>query len=142
MGAIPGRVPLMAARHRCRRGHRRRAGLVGVTEVSTGEVWLANLDPIVGHEQGGTRPVVIVSVAGLHTLPINLAVVVPLTSNDRRLVTQPRIESAGTGLRRLSVARPEDVRSIDTTRLQRRLGQVNAAELAGIRRILRYFLDL
>jgi len=113
-----------------------------VTEVSTGEVWLANLDPIVGHEQSGTRPVVIISAARLHALPINLAVVVPLTSNDRRLVTQPRIESPGTGLKRPSVARPEDIRSIDITRLQRRLGQVNAAELAGIRRIVRYFLDL
>jgi|SRR5215467_1062321 len=116
--------------------------MVGVTEVRTGEVWLAGLDPIVGHEQGGTRPVVVVSAAGLHSLPINLAVVVPLTSHDRGLVTRPRVTSAGAGLKRGSVARPEDVRSVDAARLQRRLGRVSDAELAEIRRILRYFLDL
>lgn len=116
--------------------------MVGVTEVRTGEVWLASLDPVVGHEQRGTRPVVVVSAAGFHALPIKFAVIVPLTSHDRGLVTQPRVTSAGAGLKRGSVARPEDVRSIDTARLQRRLGRVSDAELADIRRILRYFLDL
>lgn len=40
---------------------------MGVTEVRTGEVWLATLDPTVGHEQGGRRPVVIVSSTGFNS---------------------------------------------------------------------------
>ncbi len=116
--------------------------MVGVTAVHTGDVWLALLDPVVGHEQGGRRPVVVISSDGLHSLPIGMAVVVPLTGADRGLVTQPRIASRGAGLSRPSFARPEDVRSIDVARLQRQLGSVTTQELADIRKVLRYFLDL
>jgi mRNA interferase MazF len=116
--------------------------MVGVTAVRTGEIWLAELDPVVGHEQGGRRPVVVISSDGMNKLPIRMAIVVPLTGRDRGLVTQPRVASPGTGLSRPSFARPEDVRAIDTARLRRQLGQVAAEELAEIRKVLRYFLDL
>jgi mRNA interferase MazF len=116
--------------------------MVGVTEVHTGEVWLANLDPTVGHEQGGRRPVVVVSSDGLNSLPINMVVVVPLTGQDRGLVTQPPISSTTSGLQRVSFARPEDARAIDASRLRRRLGIVSLSELSEIRKVLRYFLDL
>jgi mRNA interferase MazF len=57
--------------------------MVGVTAVRTGEIWLAELDPTVGHGRGGRRPVVVVSSNGLYALPIGMIVVVPLTSHDR-----------------------------------------------------------
>ncbi|GAA2583360.1 type II toxin-antitoxin system PemK/MazF family toxin [Dactylosporangium fulvum] len=113
-----------------------------MSNVRTGEIWLAELDPTVGHEQGGRRPVVVVSSNGLHALPINMVMVVPLTGHDRGLVTQPRISGPETGLRRVSFARPEDLRAIDATRLRRRLGQITTDELAEIRKVMRYFLDL
>jgi mRNA interferase MazF len=113
-----------------------------VIEVRTGEIWLAQLDPTVGHEQGGRRPVLIVSSNGLHSLPIDMIVVVPLTGHDRGLVTQPRISSEESGLSRVSFARPEDMRAIDARRLQRRLGIVSPTELVEVRKVLRYFLDL
>ena len=116
--------------------------MVGVTQIETGDIWVALLDPTVGHEQGGRRPVVVVSANALHALPINMAMVVPLTSNDRGLVTQPRVASQASGLNRPSFARPEDVRAIDASRLGRRLGRVSGEELADIRKVLRYFLDL
>jgi mRNA interferase MazF len=113
-----------------------------VTTVSTGDIWLADLDPTVGHEQGGRRPIVVVSSDGLHSLPINMVMVVPLTGNDRGLVTQPRVANERSGLSRVSFARPEDLRAIDAGRLQRRLGRANDSELAEIRKVVRYFLDL
>jgi mRNA interferase MazF len=116
--------------------------MVGMTTIHTGEIWLAELDPTVGREQGGRRPVVVVSADGLHALPIDMIMVVPLTSHDRGLVTQPRVANERSGLNRASFARPEDLRAIDATRLQRRLGQVSTSELAEIRKVLRYFLDL
>ncbi len=115
---------------------------MGVTAVRTGEIWLATLDPVVGHEQGGRRPVVVVSADGLHSLPISMAIVVPLTGTDRHLVTQPRLAGPATGLSRPSFARPEDTRAIDTSRLVRRLGTTSAEDLAAVRKVLRYFLDL
>jgi mRNA interferase MazF len=116
--------------------------MVGVNDIRTGEIWLAHLDPVVGHEQGGFRPVVVVSAHGFHALPIGMAMVVPLTGQDRGLVTQPRIAGPESGLRRTSFARPEDLRAIDAARLQRRLGVVTGDELAEIRKVTRYFLDL
>jgi mRNA interferase MazF len=116
--------------------------MVGVTTIRSGEIWLAQLDPTVGQEQGGRRPVVIVSSNGLHALPINMIVVVPLTSHDRGLVTQPRVASERSGLSRVSFARPEDIRAIDAGRLQRRLGEVSSDEFGEIRKVMRYFLDL
>lgn len=113
-----------------------------MTEARTGEVWLARLDPTVGHEQGGRRPVVIASSAGFNSLPINMIIVVPLTGTDRGLVTQPQVTSRESGLKRASFARPEDLRAVDAVRLERRLGRVTADELSEIRKILRYFLDL
>lgn len=118
--------------------------MVGVTsdQVRTGEVWLVDFDPVVGHEQGGVRPAVIMSSDGLHSIPIRIAVVVPLTRVDRGLLTQPRVASPGCGLNRPSFARAEDVRSIDLLRVRRRLGQVTSEEFAEIQKVLRYFLDL
>jgi mRNA interferase MazF len=113
-----------------------------VTNVRTGEIWLAELDPTIGHEQGGRRPVVVVSSNGLHALPINMAIVVPLTSHDRGLVTQPSISGNSSGLRQASFARPEDMRAIDASRLQRRLGHVTNDDLTEVRKVMRYFLDL
>jgi mRNA-degrading endonuclease toxin of MazEF toxin-antitoxin module len=73
--------------------------MVGVIAVRTGEVWLAHLDPTVGHEQG---PWSLSRQTGLHALPVNMIVVVPLTSHDPGLVTQPRVASDATGLSRVS----------------------------------------
>ena len=116
--------------------------MVGVIDVNTGDIWVAHLDPTIGHEQGGRRPVVVVSSSGPHSLPINMVMVVPLTGTDRGLVTQPKVESHGAGLNRASFARPEDLRAIDGARLQRRLGRVSPDELAEIRKVVRYFLDM
>jgi mRNA interferase MazF len=113
-----------------------------VSNVRTGEIWVAELDPTLGHEQGGRRPIVVVSSNGLHALPINMVVVVPVTSHDRGLVTQPRINGPDSGLRQASFARPEDMRAIDASRLQRRLGRVGNDDMAEIRKVMRYFLDL
>jgi mRNA interferase MazF len=116
--------------------------MVGMTEPQTGEIWIAHLDPTVGREQSGRRPVVVVSSSDFHSLPISMAIVVPLTGHDRGLVTQPRITNPASGLSRTSFARPEDIRSIDVARLQRRLGRVSPEELAEIRKVLRYFVGL
>ncbi|MEH2401172.1 type II toxin-antitoxin system PemK/MazF family toxin [Nostoc sp.] len=56
--------------------------------VLRGEVWLANLDPTKGSEQGGTRPVIIFQddiVAEFSTTVI----IIPLTTNLRRVSCQP-----------------------------------------------------
>ena len=108
-----------------------------------GDVWLADLNPVIGSEQAGHRPVVIVS-GPLHlALPHAVVFVVPVTSRDRGLRHQVPIASQSSGLSKLpSFSRPEDARAVAYQRLDRRLGAVTSDELAAVRRILRAFLDL
>ena len=107
-----------------------------------GDVWLADLNPVIGLEQAG-RPVVVVS-GPLHlALPHAVVFAVPVTSRDRGLRHQVPIASQSSGLSKLpSYTRPEDTRAVAYQRLDRRLGAVTPEELAAVRRILRAFLDL
>jgi mRNA interferase MazF len=108
-----------------------------------GDVWLVNLNPVIGPEQAGRRPAVIVS-GPLHlSLPHGVVFVVPVTSRDRGLRHQIPLASQASGLSKLpSFTRPEDARAVAYERLETRIGTVTPAELAAIRRILRAFLDL
>ncbi len=54
-------------------------------EPSRGEIWLADLNPICGHEQAGTRPVLVVSTDLFNHGPAGLVFVLPLTRTDRRI---------------------------------------------------------
>ena len=108
-----------------------------------GDVWLVNLNPVVRSEQGGRRPVIIVSGLLHLSLPHAVVFVVPITSRDRGLRHQIPITSQTSGLSKLpSFSRPEDARAVAYERLERRIGVVAPAELAAVRRILRVFLDL
>jgi mRNA interferase MazF len=108
-----------------------------------GDVWLVNLNPVIGSEQAGRRPAVIVS-GPLHlSLPHAVVFVVPITSRDRGLRHQVPVASQASGLSKLpSFTRTEDARAVSYERLERRIGAVTPAELAAMRRILRAFLDL
>ena len=108
-----------------------------------GDVWLADLNPVMGSEQAGRRPVVIVS-GPLHLeLPHAVVFVVPVTGRDRGLRHQVPIVSQSSGLSKLpSFTRPEDARAVPYQRLGHRLGAVTPDELNAVRRILRAFLDL
>lgn len=108
-----------------------------------GDVWLADLSPVIGSEQAGHRPVVVVSGLLHLALPHSVVFVVPITSRDRGLRHQITITSPSSGLSKLpSYTRPEDTRAVAYRRLDHRLGAVTSGELAAVRRILRAFLDL
>jgi len=108
-----------------------------------GDVWLADLNPVIGSEQAGRRPVLIVSGPRHLMLPHSVVFVVPVTSRDRGLRHQIPITSQSSGLSKLpSFTRPEDTRAVAYQRLEQRLGAVSPAELAAVRRILGAFLDL
>ncbi len=93
--------------------------------VKRGDVLLGDPDPIVGHEQGGRRPFLVVSVGQMNRSPARMAITVPLTTTDRRNKLHVRVEPPEGGLDRVSFAMPEMVRSVSTIRLQRRLGRVS-----------------
>lgn len=107
-----------------------------------GEVWLADLDPVRGHEQAGRRPVVVVSHDTLNQGPAGLAVVVPISSVDKHVPLHVALIPGHVGLLRPSWARPENIRSISTERLVELWGSLTGETMAIIDDHIRIVLDL
>src|SRR5262249_57827983 len=82
-----------------------------------GEVWLADLDPSFGHEQGGRRPALVVSVDPFNAGLSGLVVVLPITSRIRPLPLHVPVDPPEGGLRRSSAILCDAIRSIDRRRL-------------------------
>ncbi len=82
-------------------------------------------DPVVGHEQGGRRPFLVISVNQMNRSRTRMVIGVPLTSRDRDNELHVRLDPPEGGLERTSFAMPEKVRSISTERLHRRLGHAS-----------------
>src|SRR6476659_5143487 len=91
-------------------------------EVERGEVYMAGPDPIVGHEQGGRRPLLVISIDPMNRSAARLMIGVPLTTTDHSNKLHVRLDPPEGGLTRPSFAMPEMVRSVSTARLLRRLG--------------------
>ena len=85
-----------------------------------GEVWLANLNPIQGSEQGGTRPVIVFQNNIISKFSTTI-ITIPLTTNLRRakLPSSLLIASGQGGLEKDSVALCHQIRVIDVTRLKK-----------------------
>jgi mRNA interferase MazF len=109
-----------------------------------GEVYQADLNPVAGSEQGGRRPVLIVSRNALNAnAPI--VIVVPLTGreNKRRLYpTHVELTAGEGGLSKDSVALCEQVRAISKNRLKKKVGQVSPQKMSMVDSALRISLDL
>jgi mRNA interferase MazF len=97
-----------------------------------GDVWFCNLNPIRGHEQAGRRPALVISVDELGTGASGLAIVVPLTRTNRPSPLYVPLQPPEGGLRDLSYAMPEMVRSISRERLLERWGSISPANLSEI----------
>jgi mRNA interferase MazF len=106
----------------------------------SGDVLLCDLNPVAGREQGGIRPVLVVSHRRYAVIP-GLFLAIPLTSRDRGLehhVDIPADEQ--TGLERVSYAMTEQVRAISNQRAGRQLGSVSDETLTAISRYLHLFI--
>lgn len=102
---------------------------------SRGDIWDAYLDPVVGREQGGRRPVVIVSNDSLNTAPSELCWIVPLTTRDRGVWAHPPLEIIEGVLPRPSFMLCDQLRSISHNRLKRYRGRVSPETLEKARSV-------
>jgi mRNA interferase MazF len=110
--------------------------------ITRGEVWWADLDPVVGHEQGRIRPVLVVSSDAHIRLPSALLAVVPLTRMNLGFPSHVRLGPPEAGLRTVSYVMTEQIRTVSRLRLGKRLGAVESATLADVDHRLRWLLDL
>ena len=102
------------------------------------QVWWAELDPQVGTEQAGRRPVIVVGSPLACSLPNRLALVVPCTTTDRGLRFQPRVELDG----RVCFAMCDQIKALSTTRLveQHQATLLDVDHRAPIRQAIRAIL--
>jgi mRNA interferase MazF len=100
------------------------------------------LDPVRGHEQGGTRPGLIVSTDIFNHGPAQLLVVLPITTTHRRVRWHVEVRPPEGGVRETSYVKCEDVRSISFDRLRARWDIVSDHTLAAIEDRLRILLQL
>lgn len=87
--------------------------------IKRGEVFYAELNPVKGSEQGGTRPVLVVqNDIGNQYSPTTIVLAITSQINKAKLPTHVELPKAKTGLERDSVILAEQVRTIDKSRLQ------------------------
>ena len=91
--------------------------------VRRGEIYYADLSPVVGSEQSGMRPVLIVqNDVGNRYSPTVIAAAITSQQNKARLPTHIEIEARTYGLTKNSVVLLEQVRTLDKRRLRERMG--------------------
>ena len=91
--------------------------------VKRGEIYYADLSPVVGSEQGGIRPVLIVQndVGNRHS-PTVIAAAITSQKDKAKLPTHISVQAATCGLTKDSIVLLEQIRTIDKRRLKDRMG--------------------
>jgi mRNA interferase MazF len=107
-----------------------------------GEIWDVDFEPVIGHEQGGRRPALVVSVNEFNRGPSGLVIVVPISTKDKRVRSQVPIPAGEGGLRDVSFAKCEAVRSVSLERLRRRWGTVTEETVEKVGFCLRILMGL
>lgn len=103
---------------------------------------MVSLDPTKGREQAGMRPALIISVDLFNDSAAELVVAVPITSKAKGIPLHVEVEPPEGGLTLKSFAKCEDIRSISTSRLIRRMGSVSPGILTFVEDRLRILLGL
>ena len=116
--------------------------MTGMT-VRRGEIYFAELNPVVGSEQGGTRPVLVVqNDIGNQYSPTTIVVAITSQISKGKLPTHVEIRAERSGLERDSVILTEQVRTIDKTRLKKRISMLDDADLQKVNQALEISLGL
>ncbi|MBQ0010833.1 MAG: type II toxin-antitoxin system PemK/MazF family toxin [Ruminococcus sp.] len=94
--------------------------------VKRGDIFYADLSPVVGSEQGGLRPVLIVqNDIGNRYSPTVIAAAITSKLDKTKLPTHIDIAADGVGLSRDSVVLLEQIRTIDKKRLREKMGHLD-----------------
>ena len=94
--------------------------------IRRGDIYYADLSPVVGSEQGGMRPVLIVqNDTGNKHSPTVIAAAITSQINKARLPTHIELGARSYGLSKDSVILLEQIRTLDKKRLKERMGQLD-----------------
>lgn len=111
-------------------------------QPSRGEIWLIDLNPVRGHEQGGKRPGLVISVDLFNHGPAGLVVALPVTTRKKGIPFHVEIDPPEGGVQEKSFIKCEDIRSVSKERLAAKLGTVSAEIMTAVEDRLRILLEL
>lgn len=95
-------------------------------QIKRGDMFYADLSPVVGSEQGGVRPVLIIqNDTGNKYSPTVIAAAITSQTGKTKLPTHIEIGSQNNGLKSDSVVLAEQIRTIDKSRLKERIGHID-----------------
>jgi len=91
--------------------------------IRRGEIYIAGLDPVVGSEQGGTRPVLVIqNDQGNRYSPTVIVIALTSAMGKPMLPTHVRLQAGSGGLSKDSIVLAEQLRTLDKRRLRDRIG--------------------
>lgn len=109
-------------------------------EIRRGQIYLADLNPVMGSEQGGIRPVVVIQNNVGNRFSPTIIIAAITAQSKKSIPTHAPLKSIG--LPKDSIALLEQIRTIDKRRLIEYVGEVSKKEMDGIVEALRKSIDL
>ncbi len=106
-------------------------------QIKRGDIYYADLSPVVGSEQGGVRPVLIVqNNIGNKYSPTVIAAAITSQINKAKMPTHIEIEAKQYGLTKDSVILMEQIRTIDKKRLKEKMGTLDMKSITQVNEAL------
>ena len=101
--------------------------------VKRGDIYYADLSPVVGSEQGGMRPVLIVqNDTGNKHSPTVIAAAITSQTGKAKLPTHIELSGRSVGLSRDSVILLEQIRTLDKSRLREKMGRLDGETMTRV----------
>ncbi|NLU48175.1 MAG: type II toxin-antitoxin system PemK/MazF family toxin [Syntrophomonadaceae bacterium] len=111
--------------------------------IKRGEIYFAQLNPVIGSEQGGMRPVLIVqNDIGNQYSPTTIILAITSQINKAKLPTHVELKAKEYGLERDSVILAEQIRTIDKSRLKQRIAVLKQETMQRVDQALAISLGL
>lgn len=105
--------------------------------VHRGDIYYADLSPVVGSEQGGVRPVLIIqNDVGNKFSPTVIAAAITSQRDKTNLPTHIEVDAQGSGLIKDSVVLLEQVRTLDKHRLREKMGRLDKNSMSRVNQAL------
>ena len=112
-------------------------------KIKRGDIFYADLSPVVGSEQGGIRPVIIIqNDIGNRYSPTVIVAAITSQINKAKLPTHVEISSEEYGLNRDSVVLLEQIRTLDKKRLKEKIGHMTEDDMKKVNKSLLISLNL
>jgi len=108
-----------------------------------GTVYYADLSPVIGSEQGGTRPVLVIqnNIGNLHS-PTVIVAAITTSFPKARMLTHIELKASEVGLEKDSVIMLEQIRTIDKKRLRKKVACLNSYTMRQVDYALRISVGL